>query len=72
MTFIIVTMAILMLLFCAWMLLDCICRSQSLFGNTFGIAEGKYDKMIWIVLILVSAKLFAIGAIAYYLVIKRR
>ena len=72
MSFILVILILAILVFNAWMLLDCICRTHTSFGNTFGVAEGKYDKAIWIVLILAGAKLLSIGAIAYYLVIKRQ
>jgi hypothetical protein len=49
---------------------DCIRRKNTDF-KTHLLPGGKYEKVVWLVLILVSARLFAIGSIAYYLLVVR-
>jgi predicted membrane channel-forming protein YqfA (hemolysin III family) len=50
---------------------DCIMRKNSDFKTQF-LPDGKYEKVVWLILILISARLFAIGSIAYYLMIVRK
>jgi hypothetical protein len=49
---------------------DCIKRKNTDFKTRL-LPGGKYEKVVWLVLILVSARLFAIGSIAYYLMVTR-
>lgn len=49
---------------------DCIRRDKEQFGSIF-TSEGKYEKFLWIIVIILSAKLFGIGAIAYYVFLRR-
>lgn len=50
---------------------DCIMRKNSDFKTQF-LPDGKYEKVVWLILILISARLFAIGSIAYYLMVVRK
>lgn len=49
---------------------DCIRRKKSDFKTRL-LPGGKYEKVVWLVLILISARLFAVGSIAYYLLVVR-
>ena len=50
---------------------DCIRRKNSDFKTQL-LPGSKYEKVVWLVLILVSARLFAIGSIAYYWMVVRK
>ena len=52
-------------------LFDCIKRDRTSFKSIF-TAEGQYDKFMWVVVILFSAKFFGVGAIAYHIFVRRR
>lgn len=63
---------IALLVFSALMFLDCIIRKKSDFKDTFGVQNGEYDKLIWLLIIILSAELFGIGAIAYYFLVRKQ
>ena len=58
-------------IFSAFMIYDCIKRDIDAFPPIF-MKEEKYEKIIWIATILLTAKLFAAGAFAYNLLIRSR
>jgi len=49
---------------------DCIRRNNSDFKTRL-LPDGKHEKVVWLVLILISSRLFAIGSIAYYMMVAR-
>ncbi|MCA9402696.1 MAG: hypothetical protein KC897_02850 [Candidatus Omnitrophica bacterium] len=57
-----------LLFFSACMFWDCVKRDTKDFSNRFGWADGKGDKAIWLFLIIFGVKLFAVPALAYYLI----
>jgi hypothetical protein len=63
---------IIIAVFSAIMFWDCINRKKSKFSNTFEIQNGEYDKIIWLLIIVLGMRLFGIGAFAYYLLIKKQ
>ncbi|MCD4779987.1 MAG: hypothetical protein K8S27_05485 [Candidatus Omnitrophica bacterium] len=60
-----------LMVFTALMFFDCLRRKSGSFNNVFDVHSGKYDKIIWLAIIIFSAKLFSIGGIAYYVFEKR-
>lgn len=52
------------------MLVDCLKREHSQFGNPLTI-NGEYDKLIWGAAIIASFWFYFLGAIIYFFVVKR-
>ena len=59
-----------LVIFSAVMLFDCIRRNHSQFKLIF-TQNSAHEKIIWAFLIVLSAKIFGTGAIAYYYFVKR-
>jgi hypothetical protein len=56
------------LVFWVWMFVDCIRREHLNFGSIF-TPGGRYEKLVWLGILAITG---IIGAIAYFLVLKRR
>ncbi len=63
-------LAIVGVIFSLIMLIDCLKRPTSKFYNPL-TKEGEYDKLIWAVAIVLSFSFYFVGAIVYFVVIKR-
>ena len=50
---------------------DCLRRAHDSFHTTI-TPNKEYEKFLWIVVIVLTAKLWGVGAIAYYLYVKKR
>ncbi len=57
------------LIFAIVMLVDCLKRKPVNFTNPISI-EGKYDKIIWSLGIVLTLQYWFLGAIVYYFVVK--
>jgi len=60
-----------MMLFSALMFWDCLKRENTDFLNHFNVKNGEYDKLLWLIIIVIAARLYGIGAIAYYALVKK-
>jgi len=60
--------ALLLFIFWAWMLIDCITRDQRDFGTLIS-SDKSLDKILWILLIFFVP---LIGALAYYIAVRKR
>lgn len=58
-------------LFSIAMLVDCLKRPASEFGGII-FQDPQYEKLAWIIVIIFTAKLFAVGAFAYLFMVKGR
>ncbi|MFC1738804.1 hypothetical protein ACFL1G_07145 [Planctomycetota bacterium] len=63
-------LAVAGMIFSLVMLIDCLKRPQLKFADPL-TKKGEYDKLIWAAAIVVSLWIYFLGAILYFLVVKR-
>ena len=63
-------LALVGVVFTVIMLIDCLKREPKQFANPIS-TEGKYDKIIWALAMVLSFSLYFIGTIVYFFVVYR-